>query len=61
MVFSSTTLPLSQAKQLERKEKELATISSFYKEQLQILEKKVRTIFHLIKYIYIYTLILLEE
>uniref|UniRef100_A0A3Q3KQC9 Coiled-coil-helix-coiled-coil-helix domain containing 6b n=1 Tax=Monopterus albus TaxID=43700 RepID=A0A3Q3KQC9_MONAL len=29
-----------QAKQLERKEKELAVISSFYKEQLEILEKK---------------------
>ncbi|XP_061583770.1 MICOS complex subunit mic25-b-like [Cololabis saira] len=28
------------AKQLERKEKELSTISSFYKEQLEILEKK---------------------
>ncbi|KAK2862372.1 hypothetical protein Q5P01_001905 [Channa striata] len=28
------------AKQLERKEKELASISSFYKEQLEILEKK---------------------
>ncbi|KAF0035160.1 hypothetical protein F2P81_012918, partial [Scophthalmus maximus] len=28
------------AKQLERKEKELTTISSFYKEQLEILEKK---------------------
>ncbi|XP_016891834.1 coiled-coil-helix-coiled-coil-helix domain containing 6b isoform X3 [Cynoglossus semilaevis] len=28
------------AKQLEQKEKELATISSFYKEQLEILEKK---------------------
>nr|XP_020448901.1 MICOS complex subunit mic25a-like [Monopterus albus] len=28
------------AKQLERKEKELAVISSFYKEQLEILEKK---------------------
>lgn len=28
------------AKQLERREKELASISSFYKEQLEILEKK---------------------
>ncbi|XP_038551439.1 coiled-coil-helix-coiled-coil-helix domain containing 6b isoform X1 [Micropterus salmoides] len=28
------------AKQLERKEKELASISSFYKEQLEILEKR---------------------
>ncbi|KAM6927946.1 coiled-coil-helix-coiled-coil-helix domain containing 6b [Xenentodon cancila] len=28
------------AKQLERKEKELSTISGFYKEQLEILEKK---------------------
>lgn len=35
-------LCLLQAKQLERKEKELASISSFYKEQLEILEKKVR-------------------
>ncbi|XP_035518179.1 MICOS complex subunit mic25-like [Morone saxatilis] len=33
-------LPLSQAKQLETREKELASISSFYKEQLEILEKK---------------------
>uniref|UniRef100_A0A3Q4AP78 Uncharacterized protein n=1 Tax=Mola mola TaxID=94237 RepID=A0A3Q4AP78_MOLML len=36
------------AKQLERKEKELASISSFYKEQLQTLEKKVRAIFYYI-------------
>lgn len=28
------------AKQLDRKEKELASISSFYKEQLEVLEKK---------------------
>ncbi|KAI3370293.1 hypothetical protein L3Q82_025071 [Scortum barcoo] len=31
---------ISGAKQLERKEKELASISSFYKDQLEILEKK---------------------
>jgi hypothetical protein len=35
---------LLQAKQLERKERELATISAFYKEQLETLEKKVRMI-----------------
>lgn len=38
-----------QARQLESKEKELASISSFYKQQLEILEKKVRTIFHIIR------------
>lgn len=42
------SLPFCQAKQLERKEKELASISSFYKEQLEILEKKVRTIFFIL-------------
>lgn len=30
---------------MEIKEKELASISSFYKEQLETLEKKVRTVF----------------
>lgn len=43
--LSLLSFPLSQAKKLESKEKELASISSFYKEQLEILEKKVRTIF----------------
>lgn len=33
---------LLQARKLEMKERELATISSFYKEQLEILEKKVK-------------------
>lgn len=45
--LSLLSFPLSQAKKLESKEKELASISSFYKEQLEILEKKVRTISHL--------------
>ena len=39
-----TLVSLLQAKQLERKERELATISAFYKEQLETLEKKVRMI-----------------
>ncbi|XP_022600826.1 MICOS complex subunit mic25a-like isoform X2 [Seriola dumerili] len=37
--YTSSVL-LAEAKQLESKEKELASISSFYKEQLEILEKK---------------------
>lgn len=37
-------LCFSQAKLLARKEKELETISSFYKEQLEILDKKVRIV-----------------
>lgn len=32
-----------QAKQLEKKEAELQHLAAFYKEQLHILEKKVRT------------------
>uniref|UniRef100_A0AAQ5YYR7 Coiled-coil-helix-coiled-coil-helix domain containing 6b n=1 Tax=Amphiprion ocellaris TaxID=80972 RepID=A0AAQ5YYR7_AMPOC len=35
-----TIRKIAGAKQLERKEKELASISSFYKEQLETLEKK---------------------
>ncbi|CAL8381154.1 unnamed protein product, partial [Boreogadus saida] len=37
--YTSSVL-LAEAKQLERKERELATISAFYKEQLETLEKK---------------------
>ncbi|XP_030276782.1 coiled-coil-helix-coiled-coil-helix domain containing 6b isoform X1 [Sparus aurata] len=37
--YTSSVL-LAEAKKLESKEKELASISSFYKEQLEILEKK---------------------
>lgn len=40
--FSLSFLPLLQARNLEMKERELATISSFYREQLEILEKKVK-------------------
>ncbi len=47
-LFPLSHLHLSQAKQLERRERELASISNFYKEQLETLEKKVRTIFHLL-------------
>ncbi|KAM9800691.1 coiled-coil-helix-coiled-coil-helix domain containing 6b isoform 2-T3 [Syngnathus typhle] len=37
--YTSSVL-LAEARQLERKEQELATVSSFYQEQLEILEKK---------------------
>lgn len=43
--FLSYSLCLPQARQLERKEKELESISCFYKDQLETLEKKVRTMF----------------
>lgn len=38
--------PLFQAKQLERKEKQLESLSCFYKEQLETMKKKVRTNSH---------------
>uniref|UniRef100_A0A3B3HLD9 Coiled-coil-helix-coiled-coil-helix domain containing 6b n=1 Tax=Oryzias latipes TaxID=8090 RepID=A0A3B3HLD9_ORYLA len=39
-LWSTQQAVCARAKQLERKEAELATLSAFYKEQLEILEKK---------------------